>query len=174
VLALRTAHGLNQPQLAERMQDLGQPMHATAVSKIEQRDRRVDVDDLVALAAALNASPNRLLLPAVADNSPADLTSALTVESIRAWRWARGYEPLLPPDRTSREARRAFLLKNQPDEADYLTLSDSEIIKHREIIGRLVEVIGDARKQGMTPGAVRRLVDIAFKDHGTGTGETDF
>jgi hypothetical protein len=38
-------------------------MSAYSISKIETTDRRIDVDDLVALAVALDTTPNRLLLP---------------------------------------------------------------------------------------------------------------
>src|SRR5260370_24832045 len=90
ILALRKARGLNQPQLAQRMQDQGRAVHATVVSKIEQLDRRVDVDDLVALAVALGVSPVRLLLAAAADDHDLELTSATQVTAQEAWHWARG------------------------------------------------------------------------------------
>lgn len=57
----RTARGLAQRQLADRVTALGLPMTITMLSRIERRRRRCDVDDLVALAAALDISPLTLL-----------------------------------------------------------------------------------------------------------------
>jgi hypothetical protein len=42
----------------------GRPILPSGLSKIEQGQRAVDVDDLVALAIALQVNPNALLLPA--------------------------------------------------------------------------------------------------------------
>jgi len=67
------------------------------LSRIERFERRVDVDDLVALAIALGTTPTRLMLPR--DNSPGTdvaLTSEVTVPANLAWSWARGDAPLEP------------------------------------------------------------------------------
>ncbi|MFD3815808.1 helix-turn-helix domain-containing protein [Streptomyces rubiginosohelvolus] len=57
----RAARGFAQRQLAERVAALGRPMTITMLSRIERRQRRCDVDDLVAIAAALDVSPLALL-----------------------------------------------------------------------------------------------------------------
>ncbi|MFE9486503.1 helix-turn-helix domain-containing protein [Streptomyces sp. NPDC006641] len=57
----RTARGFAQRQLAERVTALGRPMTITMLSRIECRQCRCDVDDLVAIAAALGLSPLALL-----------------------------------------------------------------------------------------------------------------
>jgi transcriptional regulator with XRE-family HTH domain len=44
-----------------RLAALGRPILPSGLSKIEQSTRRVDVDDLVALADALRTVPSRLL-----------------------------------------------------------------------------------------------------------------
>ncbi|MFI6274298.1 helix-turn-helix domain-containing protein [Streptomyces sp. NPDC050988] len=53
--------GWEQRQLAERVTAAGRPMSASVLGKVEAGARRVDVDDLVALAAALEVPPSRLL-----------------------------------------------------------------------------------------------------------------
>jgi transcriptional regulator with XRE-family HTH domain len=58
---------MTQRALSERLAAHGRPMAVTAISRTEYRQRRVDVDDLIALAAALGVSPTALLLPARAD-----------------------------------------------------------------------------------------------------------
>lgn len=87
---VRKARGLNQKQLSERLAEVGRPMLSTVVSKIERGERRVDVDDLVALALALNVSPATLLLPPTANDEPVQLTDAYSVSSFTAWAWAEG------------------------------------------------------------------------------------
>ncbi|WP_261957118.1 helix-turn-helix domain-containing protein [Streptomyces nigrescens] len=58
---LRTERGLGQRQLAARCTALGRPMSNTMLSRIELAKRRCDIDDLVAIAEALQVSPLALL-----------------------------------------------------------------------------------------------------------------
>ncbi len=113
---IRTLLGISQRQLAECLSDLGRPIPSTALSKIERGDRRCDVDDLVAIAAALGVSPATLLLPPVADDTITTVTGAGEVTTRHAWDWADGIHPLLPREddsaldhaiRTRPEGRRA-------------------------------------------------------------------
>ncbi|EFL18441.1 helix-turn-helix transcriptional regulator [Streptomyces sp. C] len=67
----RVARGYSQRQLAARVTALGRPMTFTALSRIERKVRRCDIDDLVAIAAALGAPPHALL--AVASSHPESL-----------------------------------------------------------------------------------------------------
>jgi transcriptional regulator with XRE-family HTH domain len=58
---MRFTQRLTTAQLAESVSGLGRPMYANTITKIEKLQRRVDVDDLVALAAALGVTPAQLL-----------------------------------------------------------------------------------------------------------------
>ncbi|WP_171116593.1 MULTISPECIES: helix-turn-helix transcriptional regulator [unclassified Streptomyces] len=60
---VRLARGLTQHQLAARCAALGRPMTNTALSRTERARRRCDIDDLIAIAAALGVPPANLLLP---------------------------------------------------------------------------------------------------------------
>lgn len=60
---IRKGRGMSQAQLANQMTKVGRPMLDTAVSKMERGTRRIDVDDLVALAAAFGIRPEQLLVP---------------------------------------------------------------------------------------------------------------
>ncbi|WP_018503083.1 helix-turn-helix domain-containing protein [Parafrankia discariae] len=60
---LRKARRLTLVQLSERLTDLGRPILPTGLSKIEHGERGLSVDDLVALAAALDVSPEQLIDP---------------------------------------------------------------------------------------------------------------
>ncbi|WP_327660888.1 MULTISPECIES: helix-turn-helix domain-containing protein [unclassified Streptomyces] len=57
----RTACGYSQRLLATRVTAQGRPMTFTTLSRIERTVRRCDIDDLVAIAAALGVSPCALL-----------------------------------------------------------------------------------------------------------------
>jgi transcriptional regulator with XRE-family HTH domain len=87
---LRKDRGLSQAQLAQRLAEAGRPMRDTAVSKIERGTRRVDADDLVALALALNVSPLTILLPPASSDAPVDLTDTYQVGEWAAWQWGMG------------------------------------------------------------------------------------
>lgn len=67
VAELRKRRGWDQKRFAELVTEAGRPMSASMVGKIEGGGRRVDVDDLVALAFALEVPPARLLLSAHRD-----------------------------------------------------------------------------------------------------------
>lgn len=117
----RKGQGLTLRQLADRMAEAGRPITHTAVSDIEKRARRVDADDLVALALVLGVSPSTLLMP----TTPTDATgSAVVVEVTGAgsraardvWDWLRT-DTALDPEADPRE----FRWRAVPAWADALT-----------------------------------------------------
>lgn len=69
IVRARTARGYSQRQLAARVTALGRPMTATALSRIERTVRRCDIDDFVAIATALGASPPTLLAGSLSDRN---------------------------------------------------------------------------------------------------------
>jgi transcriptional regulator with XRE-family HTH domain len=102
---LRDVRKVSVRELAARLKQLGRPLYASAISKIELGQRRIDVDELVAISIALDVSPNLLLIGPRADwNEDVQLTEGSTkVETgevdtepsaAKAWKWARGIEPL--------------------------------------------------------------------------------
>ncbi|THV43454.1 helix-turn-helix transcriptional regulator [Glycomyces buryatensis] len=118
---LRDRKRMSTRAVADAMTGIGRPVASTAITKIEAGDRRVDVDDLVALAIALEVSPVTLLLPGVDEvaNVEADMIntskSVPLTEKVSApweivWRWAHGTDPL--PGSEARPA--AFLEENRP------------------------------------------------------------
>lgn len=86
----------------------GQLTHS-AVSEIARGVRRVDVDELTALAAALGVSPATLLLPPPGPDPisgqteeelpqrPAALTGVDPIPADELLRWLQGWRPLPPP-----------------------------------------------------------------------------
>lgn len=92
---LRAARRLTYKQLADRLEQLGRPIPTLGLSRIEKGNRRVDADDLVALAVALEVNPNALLLPR--DGRPEqeiDLAPGRRVTADVVWKWADGRIPL--------------------------------------------------------------------------------
>ncbi|WP_073927778.1 helix-turn-helix transcriptional regulator [Streptomyces sp. CB03911] len=93
LLRLRTARGLSTTQLANAVKELGQSIPATGITRIEKGERRVDVDDLIAFALALNVAPNALLLPPDWSDAEVDLVPEVTLSTRQAWLWAEGRSP---------------------------------------------------------------------------------
>ena len=63
VKKIRQERGFTLEDLSQALEDVGQPISNSALSKLERGIRRVDVDDLTALAATLDVSPWELMLP---------------------------------------------------------------------------------------------------------------
>lgn len=168
VRALRDRMPLRE--LEARLGDLGRPILASGIMKIERAERRVDADDLVALAAALGVNPNRLLMPAQArplvsaDILPSD---AGRVGEIGAWEWAKGQWPLMrlkegqavgEGDAEVQEFRRAA---NPPEH----TPGDEPVSHAARSLAQLVEVMTDAQRHGlhMSTGTGRTADMAAFR-----------
>ncbi|MEV8395928.1 MULTISPECIES: helix-turn-helix transcriptional regulator [unclassified Streptomyces] len=83
VTAHRQRHGWDQRYLAELVTAQGRPMSTSVLGKVEAGARRVDVDDLVAFAAALEVSP-AALLPGAEDQDEDPFAQASDPGSVRA------------------------------------------------------------------------------------------
>jgi transcriptional regulator with XRE-family HTH domain len=93
VRRLRHNRGLDLRRLAERLAEEGRPISLAQLSKLELGQRRVDVDDLVALAVVLNVTPSQLLMPEPpreGDEQEVALTPHRGVGWHRAWQWMCG------------------------------------------------------------------------------------
>ena len=103
---LRDARRLTYRELADRLAELGRPIPTLGLSRIEKGTRRVDADDLVALAIALGVNPAALLLPR--DTGPGDeieLAENFPAAAVAAWEWSAGHYPLPVPDADHLAAR---------------------------------------------------------------------
>ena len=76
-------------ELADKLEELKRPIPTLGLRKIESGGRRVDADDLMALALALGVSPATLLMPITeADDTSVTATGVDgAVEARRLWRW---------------------------------------------------------------------------------------
>lgn len=182
---LRDACGLSTVRLAEVLAELGQPLWPTAITKTEAGDRRVDVDDLVALAVALGVSPNRLLLEMPSGGmllrrdpddtvgrevdtfhaESIDLTSAIRVPLLDAWEWAGGDHPLPTLDEApiavSEERANAFRRENRPHAPTDRYFDKAELRKHPEIIRQAAALVRAARQEGVSRGLLHDFIELA-------------
>lgn len=112
---LRKARGLSTTRLADALKAAGQPIPPTGITRIEKGERRVDVDDLTALAVVLGVSPSALLLPPT--SSPEDrfeVTGGGEVQSDTAWAWVDGTRPLHMPEDSAYAATLEYALYSRP------------------------------------------------------------
>jgi transcriptional regulator with XRE-family HTH domain len=58
---IRHVREISLREMESRLRELGRPIHATGLVRIEQYQRRVDIDDLAAIAEVLGVPPARLL-----------------------------------------------------------------------------------------------------------------
>ena len=127
VKRLRMEIGATQNDLAETLRLNGHPIPVASIGRIEGGQRRVEVDDVMALAVALGVSPLAILLPNT--RSAQDLvetTGAAQHPADLVWRWAVAgipWDDTPDMDETDRHlnVRRSFpwwLEPHTPDEND--------------------------------------------------------
>lgn len=92
VRALREARNLSYAELSRRLADRRREIPPLGLRRIESGERRVDVDDLLALAVALEVSPVTLLMPVeVGESDPVQVTGLTEpAAAIGVWEWLRG------------------------------------------------------------------------------------
>jgi transcriptional regulator with XRE-family HTH domain len=93
---IRDDKGISAPELSSRLKALDRPIPPLGINRIEGGDRRVDVDDLMAFAAALEVSPITLLMPLVVQaNDRVPITGfgdELFADAV--WNWLTADGPL--------------------------------------------------------------------------------
>lgn len=88
VRRLREGQNLTYAALSRRLDEIGRPIATLGLSRVEAGERRVDSDDLVALALALRTTPAYLLMPDTPDEE--DVVASTAVPEISArelWDW---------------------------------------------------------------------------------------
>lgn len=101
IAIFRAELGMTYAALSRELERRGHPIPPLGLRRIESGERRVDVDDLMALALSLGVNPHALLLPSLKGSEiPGPVTGAdqRSVSSRQAWDWAVGLRPLTPLD----------------------------------------------------------------------------
>lgn len=89
--------GWSFARLSRELTKAGRDIPALGLGRIEAGIRRVDVDDLTALAVVFDVSPVSLMMPHTDDDHPdsyVQLTGTEKVPGHRAWGWLTGSYPL--------------------------------------------------------------------------------
>lgn len=145
VARLRKARGWSTYVLAQKLSEAGRPIPQSGISRIESGIRRVDVDDLTALAAVFGVSPSALLLP-LSREGTFEVTGAGTVSADIAWDWMDGHRPLVIPAGDDGTVRLEYMLWSRPRRQDGEPLDEA------------------ARRWAVTPEGLRKLADNAEAD----------
>lgn len=148
---LRRARGLDLADVSARMTAYGRPLSLSGLSKVERGQRGVDVDDLVAIALALDVAPNRLLLTQTASvEGRVQLTPEVSLKEPEAWEWACGDDfPLLGlgfTDDVNRAGR--FPHENRPHDPPDET-SAKDLLEHTDELRAIAQAINQLEKQGL-------------------------
>lgn len=89
-------------ELSRRLGELGRPIPPLGLRRIEDGTRRVDADDLVSIAVALDVSPITLLMPDSEDRGEqVVVTGGGEQSSEQVWKWLRAERPLGDVDNAS-------------------------------------------------------------------------
>lgn len=176
VKVLRKLRGLSLSELAGRMRSLGMGMAATGISKVELGNRpggrRVDVDDLVALALALDVTPSRLLLTEDAGTEACPLTPNVNTDGETAWNWTEGVEItpewLGSPDQLDRFRSVRFRLENRPQDPASISalhfggvnMDATEDDKIGYARAQLTAAIRQLEEQGVSAGVVATVLSL--------------
>jgi len=97
VTRLRADRNFTYAQLARKLEEVGRPIPELGLRRIETGTRRVDADDLMALAAAFNVPPITLLMPDTtkeeweASVDATGLPKGVTAQQL--WGWLTGARP---------------------------------------------------------------------------------
>jgi transcriptional regulator with XRE-family HTH domain len=162
---LRRERGLDLAALSDLLARRGHAVGINTLSKMERGTRRVDVDDLMALALALDVTPNRLLLSKTADDEILALPGNARVSTASAWAWAAGDSPL-PPDHNAMDEtseldldRAAqFFRENRPHHPPAATFAD--LRGHELQLAAVTDAVTQAEKVGVSWPAVRDWLDL--------------
>jgi transcriptional regulator with XRE-family HTH domain len=96
VLRRRRALGLTAVQLADKTRDLGYPITRVAITKIETNKRagKLDIAEVLVLAAALEIPPALLLFSTFPEGGSVELLPGYNADPSAAVRWLCGEKPL--------------------------------------------------------------------------------
>lgn len=182
VRSLREDRHLTLDELSARLDQLGRPIQRSGLSKIEAGDRRVDADDLMALAVALDVTPNRLLLTADASEETVEIThdASTRVPRRTAWAWADGDdmlseptvahmkgahrgedgEPWLPSTQEIRDIVVRFSNENRPHDPTPPLYFD-DVVKHRALFEEFRDLAARLDRAGISIVAARTYAETA-------------
>lgn len=171
VRRLRKARGWSLRALSEALAEVGRGLSQDAINKIEngaeegttRQIRRVDTDDLVALAVVFGVSPAALLVPFT--QWPFDsvsVTGAGEIPAVAAWEWANGKHRLTyEADRRRETQDKEYELHGQPEwcHPGGAVLPTGEVLREGETIVLEWDETGRPYGRKYGPGELARRDD---------------
>lgn len=94
IRAARQAIGMDLRTMSDGLEAIGRKLSTSGISKLENGDRRVDVDDLTAIAYLLRTTPAALLTPPEDGTDLTGVPESYLPEEVK--KWARGELTLTP------------------------------------------------------------------------------
>ena len=161
-------------ELSDRLTKVGRPILPSGITKIEQGSRRVDADDLAALALVLDVTPNRLLLTEGTSGSRIVLSpDFFTLSARSAWAWACGDELIVHgaagDDETDtrwstiRPRYERFVHVNRPHDPKDLT-SIEDLLPHKAKLTRLAAMVEELESEGVPRKAAYHYVEMRLRE----------
>lgn len=139
VKRLREGQNLSFAEMSRRLAACGRPIPELGLRHIERGQRKVDVDELTALAIVLKTTPAYLLIRDTANHDdPVKVTGANELPAIEVWGWLTGNTSTLGGSGRT--------------DSDLQTFLNSEPRWRLELFE---EVVGLAREKNMPPGLER-------------------
>jgi hypothetical protein len=153
---LLESQNLSYAELSRRLDKLGRPIAPLGLTRIRDHKRRVDVDDLVALALALGVSPTTLLLPASDGSTQAGAAGGKVPVTDRGgeyprrqiWSWLIAEAPIDAPASPFQPSRSVvrFRLAAVPDGVGAHDFA-KHLVDFERLPTNLAEVLGYAASQ---------------------------
>ncbi|GEB97681.1 hypothetical protein CFL01nite_11760 [Corynebacterium flavescens] len=104
IIRIREGQNLSYAEVTRRLTEAGRAIPELGLRNIERGQRKVDVDELVALAQVLGVAPITLLMPYTEQSTDSvHLTGSRGVTSARLWEWLTAETPLGGHPETSAE-----------------------------------------------------------------------
>lgn len=94
---IRVEKDLTWTVLSKMLADYGRKIPPISLRRIEDGDRRIDVDDLMALSFVLDVRPYDLLLPVREPDRVVEVTGPGERQSAEVWSWALNGTPIGSP-----------------------------------------------------------------------------
>ena len=161
---IRKRRGWSQGRLVDELRALGGDLDQSQLSRIESGDRRVSLDEALAIATALGVSPVHLFVPPTAGDAVM-LTPEMRYPSRAVRQWVRGQVPLCEID------RRTFYQEVSAEEQALMELNgmrfllgwvqeliDAAVDKDRERMADAVDAINEEldRQRGQLEREMRK------------------
>jgi transcriptional regulator with XRE-family HTH domain len=136
----RDRRGWTQRQLAARLTKLGLVVHQTKIGKWEAGERRITLDEALAISVALDVSPAHMIAGSYSDGrlgqptiALSDATSPVSAREMRMW--VRGQQSLWGQD------EKRYYTEVAPDE--WLAMQRAGVIVLLRGVQELVDAWGD-------------------------------